>query len=69
MKSGKWIAYPRSILIMTRDELIKMVDRLDREGGFARALGQACLLADQENLARLLQAFPELLTLRLRVVH
>ena len=54
---------------MTRNELIKMVDRLDRQGGFARALGQACLLADQENLARLLQAFPELLTLRLRVVH
>ena len=27
---------------MTRDELIHMVDGLDRDGGFAKALGQAC---------------------------
>lgn len=46
---------------MTRNELIKMVVRLEREGGFARALGHACLLADQDNLNRLVQAFPELL--------
>ena len=57
---------------MTRNELIKMVDRLDRQGGFARALGQACLLADQDNLARLIEAFPELLgnsRERVRLVH
>lgn len=46
---------------MSRNELIRMVDRLDREGGFARALGQACLLADEDNLNRLIQAFPNLL--------
>ena len=46
---------------MSRNELIRMVDRLDREGGFARALGQACLLADEDNLNRLIQAFPDLL--------
>ena len=46
---------------MSRNELIRMVDRLDREGGFARALGQACLLADEDNLSRLIQAFPDLL--------
>lgn len=57
---------------MTRNELIKMVDRLDRQGGFARALGQACLLADQENLNRLIQAFPELLgsvRQRITIIH
>jgi hypothetical protein len=46
---------------MSRNELIRMVDRLDREGGFARALGQACLIADEDNLIRLIQAFPDLL--------
>lgn len=46
---------------MTRDELIRMVDGLDRDGGFAKALGQACLLADDDNLMRLFQAFPEIL--------
>lgn len=56
---------------MTRNELIKLVETLDREGGFARALGQACLLADDDNLKRLMDAFPELLKrerVRLRVV-
>ncbi len=46
---------------MSRNEIIHMVDRLDREGGFAKALGQACLLADDDNLMRLFQAFPEIL--------
>ena len=54
---------------MTRNELIKIVEMLERHGDFAKALGQACLLADERNLNRLLEAFPELLTLRLRVVH
>lgn len=67
--NGKWRMYPWSIPTMTRDELIRMVDKLDRQGGFARALGQACLLADEKNLARLLEAFPELLGNRLRIVH
>jgi hypothetical protein len=45
---------------MTRDELIFMVDRLDREGGFAKALGQACLLADEDSLRKLMRTFPEI---------
>ena len=52
---------------MSRNELIRMVDRLDREGGFARALGHACLLADEDNLNRLIQAFPDLLG-RIRLI-
>jgi len=45
---------------MNRNELIHMVDRLDREGGFAKALGQACLLADEDNLRKLMRTFPEI---------
>lgn len=45
---------------MNRNQLIEMVEKLDREGGFAQALGQACLLADDENLAKLLNTFPEI---------
>jgi hypothetical protein len=37
-----------------------MVDRLDQQGGFAKALGQACLLADEENLRKLMRTFPEI---------
>lgn len=55
---------------MSRDEKIRMVERLDREGGFAKALGQAWLLADPENEQKLLKAFPEILLekVRLRVI-
>jgi hypothetical protein len=56
-ESGKYLAW---ILIMSRNELIHMVDRLDREGGFAKALGQACLLADEDNLRKLMRTFPEI---------
>jgi len=45
---------------MNRNQLIQMVERLDREGGFARSLGQACLLADEDNLNKLLKTFPEI---------
>lgn len=45
---------------MTRDELIHMVDGLDRKGGFAKAIGQACLLADEDNLRKLMRTFPEI---------
>lgn len=45
---------------MKRNELIEMVEKLDREGGFARSLGQACLLADEDNLEKLLKTFPEI---------
>ena len=46
---------------MTRNELIKLVDGLEQRGGFAHALGQALLLADKNNLEKLLTAFPDLL--------
>ena len=45
---------------MSRNELIHMVDRLDREGGFAKAIGQACLLADEDKLRKLMRTFPEI---------
>lgn len=55
---------------MTRNEMIRAVDRLDREGGFARALGQALLLADDDNRKKLLETFPQILQekVRLRLV-
>jgi hypothetical protein len=45
---------------MTRNEMIQVVDRLDREGGFAKAIGQALLLADDNNKAKILRTFPEI---------
>ena len=49
--------------------MIQLVDRLDREGGFARAIGQALLLADDDNKQKLIATFPELLEkVRLRLV-
>jgi hypothetical protein len=50
--------------------MIIAVDRLDREGGFARALGQALLLADDDNKKKLLETFPQILQekVRLRLV-
>ena len=46
--------------IMTRDELRRTVDRMESRGGFAGRIGQAALLADDDNLKRLVNAFPEL---------
>jgi len=45
-----------------RDYLIQIVEGLENKGGFALSLGKAALLADQENLKRLLDAFPEYFT-------
>ena len=42
-----------------RTTLLQAVDRLEVRGGFADALGKAALLADNENLKRLINAFPE----------
>lgn len=56
--------YQWSILTMTRNELIALVERLESKGGFAQALGQALLRADDNNLKRLFNAFPELETER-----
>ena len=52
---------------MTRNEMVYLVDRLDREGGFAKAIGQALLLADDKNKEKILRTFPELFY-KLRVI-
>lgn len=55
--------------MMNRNEMIQLVDRLDREGGFARAIGQALLLADDDNKQKLMDTFPEILEkVRLKLV-
>lgn len=46
-------------VLTDRTALIQAVDAMDKEGGFALALGKAALLADQENLKTLVQAFPK----------
>ena len=51
----------RMRILTDRTALIQAVDRMDRMGGFARQLGKAALLADQDNLKKLVSAFPELL--------
>jgi len=47
-------------ILTDRTTLLQAVDRLELKGGFANALGKAALLADNENLKRLVNAFPEL---------
>lgn len=46
-------------ILTDRTELIRAVDKLDKKGGFARQLGKAALLADQDNLRKLVSAFPD----------
>jgi hypothetical protein len=46
-------------ILTDRTTLLQAVDRLESKGGFANALGKAALLADNENLKRLINAFPE----------
>ena len=46
-------------ILTDRMALLQAVDRLEAKGGFADALGKAALLADNENLKRLINAFPE----------
>jgi hypothetical protein len=46
-------------ILTDRTALLQAVDRLEARGGFANALGKAALLADNENLKRLINAFPE----------
>ena len=46
-------------ILTDRTTLLQVVDRLEVRGGFANALGKAALLADNENLKRLVNAFPE----------
>jgi hypothetical protein len=46
-------------LLTDRTALIQAVDRLHDKGGFAVELGKCALLADQSNLKKLVDAFPE----------
>ena len=50
----------RMRILTDRTALIQAVDRMDRMGGFARQLGKAALLADQDNLRKLVMTFPKL---------
>jgi len=45
-------------IITDRDYLIQVVERLRDKGGFAVSLGQAALLADEDNLKILINAYP-----------
>ena len=47
-------------ILTDRTALIQAVERMDRMGGFARQLGKAALLADQDNLKKLVSTFPKL---------
>jgi hypothetical protein len=54
---------------MDRNTLIRIVDTMERRGGFAHAIGQSALLADPVNLKRLMLAFPELFQVKLSLVQ
>ena len=54
--------------IMNRNILIRIVEGLERQGGFAYAIGKSALLADPKNLKRLMLAFPEIFQVELRIV-
>ena len=46
--------------IMSRDDMLYMVDAMLRYGGgFVKALSECFILADRDNLARLYATFPE----------
>lgn len=54
-----WPIYRSMVLNMTRNRLIRCVEKMRILGGFAAKIGEAALLADPENLQRLMDAFPE----------
>jgi len=54
-------------MMQTRNEMIRLVDKLDQQGGFARAIGQALLLADDANKQKLMDTFPEILVEKVRL--
>jgi len=63
MRRYVWNLSSGAMLIMRaltdRNYLIQCVERMADKGGFAVSLGQAALLADQENLKKLITAFPQ----------
>jgi len=59
--------YDRSLMpgmrvLTDRTALIQAVDRLENKGSFAVSLGKAALIADEENLKKLVEAFPDYFT-------
>jgi len=46
-------------VLTDRNYLIQRVNQMENMGGFAVSLGKAALLADQDNLRKLANAFPE----------
>lgn len=63
MRSIVW-PYDRSLMpsmrvLTDRTALIQAVDRLENKGSFAVSLGKAALIADEENLKKLVEAFPD----------
>jgi len=46
--------------VLSRNRLIQAVERMEKLGGFAGRIGQAALLADEDNLEALVNAFPHL---------
>ena len=59
-------------LLKDRTALIQAIDKLRNKGGFAVELGKAALLADQNNLKKLVDAFPEFFTeteAKLRIIY
>jgi hypothetical protein len=46
-------------LLHDRNALIETVERLSNRGSFAVTIGKLALIADADNLERLINAFPE----------
>ena len=46
-------------LLHNKNALIKAVERLSDKGSFAVTIGELALIADDRNLERLVNAFPE----------
>jgi hypothetical protein len=53
---------PGMRVLTDRTALIQAVDRLENKGSFAVSLGKAALIADEENLKKLVEAFPDYFT-------
>ena len=50
---------PTVRVLTDKNYLIQRIEMMEKMGGFAVSLGRAALLADQDNLRKLANAFPE----------
>jgi hypothetical protein len=66
LRCNVWLAgcspMPGMRVLTDRTALIQAVDRLENKGSFAVSLGKAALIADEENLKKLVEAFPDYFT-------